>query len=354
MKIKSIEVFKIEMPLAMPYTIAYETVTHSTNVILKINTNKGLTAWGCAAPDKFVTGETADEVITFTQQYIEPLIIGQSPFQIQRFLSVLKKQIPKAKATLAMLDIGLHDLLARKAKLPLYQLLGGFRQSIPTSITIGIVSIKETIEQTLYFQKKGFHIIKLKGGLNVEEDIKKVEQIRTILGKSGQIRFDANQGYSKKEAIHFVKATKEANIEILEQPTLQTKMETLGAVTKSVEIPVMADESIKNLNDAFLLVSQKWIDMINIKVMKVGGLIEAEHINSLAKAANMPVMIGCLDECGLAISASLQFALSRPNIHYADLDGHLDLLEDPFTDLFDLKNGVLSAKNTYGLGKVVL
>lgn len=352
MKITSIEAFKIEMPLAIPYTIAYETVTHSTNVVLKINTDKGLTGWSCAAPDKYVTGETADEVMTYVRQYIEPMIVGHSPFQMMRFVHELKQQIPTANATVAMLDIGLHDLIARKAKLPLYQLLGGFRHSIPTSITIGILSIKETIEQARYFQKKGFQIIKLKGGLDVEEDIEKVKKLREVLGENGKIRFDANQGYSQIEAVRFVRATKNANVEILEQPTSQNDFELLGKVTESVAIPVMADESIKNLNDAFLLVSKKWINMINIKVMKVGGLIEAKHINSLAKAADMRVMIGCLDECSLAISASLHFALSRPNIQFADLDGHLDLLEDPFSGLFHLENGILTATDDYGLGKV--
>jgi L-alanine-DL-glutamate epimerase-like enolase superfamily enzyme len=354
MKITSIEYFRLDMPLAIPYTIAYETVSKTSNIILKLNTDKGITGWGCAAPDPEVTGETAEDVISNIKNVVEGLLKGVSPFQIAKFTHQLKQLCPKASSTMAMVDMALYDLMARKAKLPLYQLLGGYRNEIPTSITIGILPLKECVDQTHYYLKKGFTIIKLKGGINLEEDIEKITKMREKHGNEFLLRFDANQGYTPAESIHFIKKMKNANIEIFEQPTKQKKEAQLGEVTQNTNVPVMADESIKTLKDAFRLASNNLIDMVNIKIMKVGGILESQHINSVAKAAGMEVMVGCIDECALGISAGLHFALSRPNIEYADLDGHLDLLEDPFTDLFKLKNGILYPSKHAGLGKIEL
>ena len=354
MKITHIEYFRLDMPLTTPYIIAYETVSKTTNIILKLTTDMGITGWGCAAPDLEVTGETPEDVIHYIETIIIGLIKNQSPFQIARITHQLKQLCPKASSTLAMVDIALYDLLARKAKLPLYQLLGGYRNEIATSITIGILPLNETLTQAGNFFKMGFTIIKLKGGLNLAEDIEKIMKLRENYGNKFLLRFDANQGYTPAESIEFINKTKRARIEILEQPTKQKKEEQLGEVTQNIQIPVMADESIKTLKDAFRLASNNLIDMVNIKIMKVGGILESQHINSVAKAAGMEVMVGCIDECALGISAGLHFALSRPNIEYADLDGHLDLLEDPFTNLFDLKNGILYPSKHAGLGNIKL
>ena len=177
MKIKSIEYFTLEMPLTEPYTIAYETVSSTTNIVLKLTTDKGLTGWGCAAPDLEVTGETPQNVVDNIENVISGLLKDQSPFQIAKVNHLLKQQLKISSSSRAMVNIALYDLLARKAELPLYKLLGGYRNSIATSVTVGIMPAKETIDQTKYYLKKGFTIIKLKGGINVQEDIEKVRKI---------------------------------------------------------------------------------------------------------------------------------------------------------------------------------
>jgi L-alanine-DL-glutamate epimerase-like enolase superfamily enzyme len=342
------------MSLVQPYTIAYETISSTSNIILKINTSSGLTGWGCAAPDMEVTHESPEDVVENVERHVTGLLKNESPFQVARITHQLKQLCPRASSTIAMVDMSLFDLMARKAKLPLYQLLGGYRNEIATSITIGILPVKETLEQAGYYLKKGFRHIKIKGGIDLDADVERILKVRDKYGHDFSIRFDANQGYTPSEALKFIDLTSRAGIEILEQPTKQKKDEQLGEVTRQIDIPVMADESVQTLRDAFKLASRELIDLVNIKIMKVGGILESQHINSVSKAAGIEVMVGCIDECAMGISAGLHFALSRPNIAYADLDGHLDLLDDPFTDLFHLRHGILSPTTHPGLGKINL
>ena len=351
MKITKISYERLDLKLSEPYTIAYETISRSTNFILKVETDSTIVGYGCGAPDKAVTGEHPAEVEEAIKNVISPYLIGKDPFTYALILKELKTNLGKKSSSLTMVDMALHDLLSKKAGVPLYKFLGGYRTSIATSITIGILPVNETLRQADEFVRQGFSIVKVKGGRSLLEDIEKMTRLHERHPHLA-LRFDGNQGYSVIDSVAFVKATAHIGIEIFEQPTKLEKEERLGQVTDQVDIPVMADESIKTLRDVFRLAQNERIDMVNIKLMKVGGILEGMHINSVAKAAGLESMIGCNDECALGISAGLHFALSRPNIHFADLDGHLDVVDDPFKGIFRLEKGVLYPTEASGLGEV--
>lgn len=350
MKITHLESWPHLMPLNEPYTIAYETVAHTENVFLRLRTDTGIVGYGCAAPDEKITGETAAQVLSVLRGTAEPLLVGSDPLRIENLVESLRKPLALNPSARAAVDMALYDILGKAAGLPLWRILGGYRESIRTSITIGIQPVAWTVSKALEWIGKGFTCLKIKGGANLEEDVERVLRVREAVGTQIELRFDANQGYSVEQSVSFVRATASAQLELLEQPVSSDQMEALEKVTRRVEIPVMADESLMNLRDAFRLARGEMADMVNIKLMKVGGICDALHINSVARSAGIESMVGCMDEAGLAIAAGLHFALARPNVLYADLDGHLDLQNDPTRDAVILRNGVLLPTDGPGIG----
>jgi L-alanine-DL-glutamate epimerase-like enolase superfamily enzyme len=350
MKIVKFEYYPITMQLKEPYTIAYESIYKISNMLCRLITDENIIGQGVAAPDLEVTGESIDTVEEVCRTVIDPFIKGKDPLRIAKIITELNPHLKNHPSALAMIDMALYDILGKKSGLPVYKILGGFRTRFATSITVGILPLNDTLKRCSAFIRDGFKIIKIKGGLNVDDDIEKIIKIREIVGKNVALRFDANQGYTVEQSMLFVKETRKAKLELIEQPTPRNELELLGRVTKNVPIPVMADESLMNLRDAFKLARRQLVDTVNIKLMKVGGIHEALHINSVAKAANLEAMIGCMDEAALGIAAGLHFALARPNVDYADLDGHLDLINDPTSGAVILKEGYLYTTEKPGLG----
>ncbi|MCP5053185.1 MAG: dipeptide epimerase, partial [bacterium] len=355
MKIANIETWAVKTRLSEPYTIAYETIDSVTNLFMRIETDNGITGFGSASPDLELTGETPQTVLDTCNNIIIPALKGRDPLRPAQLMKELETGLQNRSSTAAMLDMALWDILGKKAGLPLYKLLGGYREKIETSITIGIMSIAETIARAREFVKKGFKVLKIKGGKEVEADIQRVIKVREAVGKDIKLRFDANQGYTVKESLELLKAVRTAKLEILEQPTPKEQPQLLGQVrngqdNSSSRVPVMADESLLNVDDAFYLAKHSLVNSINVKLMKVGGISNARRIDAVAKAANQKLMVGCMDESALAIAAGLHFALSSPNVIYADLDGHLDLIDDPLAGAVILKEGVLYPNSAPGLG----
>ncbi len=348
MKIESVEIYRLDLELTEPYEVAYSCFDKAENVLIRISSG-GYSGWGCAAPDPHVTGEHADDIELKAREQI-PFLLGSDPFRKARILDDLKKRTPGLFSLWAAVDIALWDLMGKKADLPVWKIIGGYRSRIRTSMTIGICGVDDTLMQARSYVESGFSILKIKGGLDVEKDVERISRLRSSLDRRIQIRFDANQGYSIEEARRFLEKTAHLDIELFEQPTSKNRPRDLGVVTRFSETPVMADESLVSLLDAFHLVKKGLIDLMNIKLMKVGGLTEAIQFDAVARSAGVEVMVGCMDESAIGIAAGLHFALSRKNIRYADLDGHMGLVSDPAAGCVIQKNGWLYPSEGAGFG----
>lgn len=351
MKITNVHYERYDLTMRNGYTIAYESIDSAVNFVLRIETSGKHTGIGCAAPDLEVTGEDPDVAEAFIKDQLIPYLKGQEALAYARLIRDVRLLPGAGPSVICMLDNALHDLIAKVAKLPLYKFLGAYRHEIATSVTVGILPIDETLEEVRRWYSLGFRILKLKGGLDLAEDVERLSLVRELY-PTIELRFDGNQGYTEREAIEFESRTRKVGVTIFEQPISIKNEKGLGAVTAGVGLRVMADESLKTLADAFRLAQHGRVDMINIKLQKVGGILEGLSINSVARSAEIETMVGCLDECSLGIAAGLHFALSRPNITHADLDGHLDFEQDPYAGLFTIEGGMMRPKEGNGLGVV--
>jgi L-alanine-DL-glutamate epimerase-like enolase superfamily enzyme len=350
MKITRVEAWPVTMRLGEPYAAAYDVLESTTNVFLRIVTDRRIIGCGCAAPDQQATGETVEVVLNALQTVVEPILKGADPLRTALLLERLRGALQEEPSAMAAVAMALFDILGKHCGLPVWKLLGGYRDSIRTSVTVGILPEDQTVERATYWVQQGFQALKIKGGLDVEADVVRVRKVREAVGSHIGLRFDANQGFTAEQALWFIDQTRDACLETLEQPTFQARPELLGQVASRGSVPIMADESVTTLRDAFRLARENLVDMLNVKLMKVGGIAEGLRICAVARAAKMDVMVGCMDESALGIAAGLHLALADPSVAFADLDGHLGLQGDPAAGAVRLHAGTLFPTNEPGLG----
>lgn len=350
MKITDIEVWKVHMPLKRPYMTTYGYTTETENVFLRLETDTGLNAYGCAAPEPPATGETPDSVLAACHSVIIPMLLSQDPLRRALWLQKLSRLLPGQPTARALIDMAFFDLMGKLAGLPLYKILGGFRDAIPTSITIGIKPVRETLEEAAEYLEMGFKALKIKGGHDVETDIERIIKIRERAGRETTLHFDANQGYTVEQCRRFFEGVRHTALAFVEQPIPRQFPDMWNRIIPLVHFPLMADESFMDIQDMLWFAQQNMWLLFNVKLMKCGGIGPALAIEMFAAARDTGLMVGCMDEAALAISAGLHFALASPQILWADLDGHFDLLSDPSAGTVIFKDGCLFPSEKPGLG----
>jgi L-alanine-DL-glutamate epimerase-like enolase superfamily enzyme len=339
------------LQLKEPFVIANETIERADNVFIRLETDTGIVGWGCSTPDT-VTSEDRNTVLK-NFEVAKKLIKGADPTRINLLNTILEDQLKGNPSLKAGVNSAFYDIIGKKAEMPLYILLGGYRQKIETSVTIGINSTDYMVEKAKQIVSRGFRCIKIKCGINVNNDLENIIAIRDAVGPAIKLRLDANEGYSVEDAISLIKTLEASNadIEMLEQPTKAGFLYSLKDVAVQCPVPIMADETALTLRDSIKLVKHEIADMINIKLMKIGGITNAIKANTVAESADVPVMVGCMNESMGAMSAGVHFACAFKNIQYADLDSALDFEHDVVIGGARYEDGYVIPSN--GLGVTV-
>jgi L-alanine-DL-glutamate epimerase-like enolase superfamily enzyme len=298
-----------------------------------------------------VTGETLEACLAALVPERLAWLHGRDVRDLESLEQELAGRLSATPAARAAADMALHDLAARERGVGLVDWLGRAHESLPTSITIGIKPLEETLAEAEEYLSRGFRVLKVKIGLDLEEDLERLRRLRERVGPGVGIRADANQGYSVEETLRFFGETAALDLEFLEQPLPAKEVEAMRALPEGIRERIAADESLLNEDDArALAAAPRACGIFNIKLMKCGGIAPARRIAAIARAAGIHLMWGCMDESRISIAAALHAALSCRSTRYLDLDGSLDLARDVAGGGFVLADGMMRTADAPGLG----
>lgn len=351
MKIKDIKIWSADLGNTKPYTIAFKTVDEVRNAFVEIVLANGITGIGSGNPSEYVVGENLNQTLEALQEKNVEFLMGRDIREIGQLTFEVFTKFPKHPAARAALDIALYDAFTKFLGIPLVKYLGQKVQSMPTSNTIGIKNVEETLKEAEDYKQKGFRILKVKLGKDLNEDIERLVKLRERFGNHFTIRIDANQGYSPEQTIAFYNKTKHLDIELIEQPLPAKAVAEMKQLPDEIRQKIAADESLISAIDAIQLIKPpRAAGIFNIKLMKCGGISQALKIADIAQHEGIDLFWGCNDESSVSITAALHAAFACANTKYIDLDGSLDLAKDEVTGGFILKDGVMYCPDRPGLG----
>lgn len=351
MRIKSIKSWNADLENTKPYTIAFKTTDKVSNAFVEITLDNGVTGIGAGNPSEYVTGEHFNQTVDALNENNISFLVGRDIREANQLFFEILLKFPKNPAARAALDIAIYDALTKYLDVPLVKFLGQKVKSLPTSNTIGIKNVDETLKEAKDYEQRGFKILKVKLGMDLEEDIERLVKLRENFGKRFIIRIDANQGYTMAQTTDFYNRTTHLDIELIEQPVPAKAIDEMKALPDEIKIKIAADESLLTPADALKLVGHpNAAGIFNIKLMKCGGVNQALKIADIALNANVDLFWGCNDESIVSITAALHAAFACSNTKYIDLDGSLDLGRDEVTGGFILKDGIMYCSDKPGLG----
>jgi muconate cycloisomerase len=347
MKLRSIELFQVAVPLRKAIQHASHTRVTSENLVVRATLADGTTGHGEGVPRDYVTGETVETATAMLASYDAPRHLG-SPGDWTTFVRRLDTLLdlrdfagrgddPRGimgNAARCALELALLDAYGRHFG---QSVADAFRAAGDTdgillpspgpvrySAAITAESPRKERVSAWKFRIYGFHQVKVKVGVPGQDDPKRLEALRSVLGGSMDIRLDANEAWSPEELVDRVAPLLRFGPTALEQPVPHERVEALRALRPTLGVPIMLDESMCGLTDALRIVMQRLADILNLRISKCGGLLPTYRLMGLAKRAGLAVQLGCHPgETGLLSAAGRHLACSvGPLVRY--LEGSYD------------------------------
>ncbi len=321
MKITRIETIPVQVPISPKRAIrggrGYHTV--SPFLLLKIHTSEGIVGLGEVSCTAGWSGEDQFTAARIIDAYLAPVLVGQDPTHIERLTALMQKTVANNPFTKSGIEMALWDILGKVAGLPVYRLLGGpVREYVTTKYSVSGLEPAQAAEIAAWAVAQGFTTMKVKVGMNPDEDVARVAAVRQAIGPHVRLGVDANGGWSPRVAIQTIPRLYEYDIFFAEQPVPDLDIAWLADVRRQVRVPVMADESVYSLQDAMAVVRAGAADVISVYVGKGGGITSARKIAAVAESAGIVCTIGSNLELGVANAAMIHLGMATSAIAAED------------------------------------
>lgn len=330
MKIKQIEVFSVNLPLIKPFIISYATYPYIRSIIVKLTTECGLVGWGESVPDEHITGETPDSAYAMLKNTLAPLLIGKNPMEFEKIHEIMDKSVHRAPAAKAAIDIACFDVVGKKLGVPVYQLLGGrYHEKFPVTHVLSIDEPEKMADEAEEKIKEGYRSFKMKVGVDVSGDVKRIKAVRERVGEDIAIRVDVNQGWENSaNTLQALRQLEFLGLDWLEQPVVQDDIDAMVEIKSKSSIPLMIDEGLRNMNDMRQIIAKRAADKVNIKLMKCGGIYPAMKLANMAEMAGIECQIGSMVESSIGSAAGFHVAFSKKIIKSVELTGPVKFSKD--------------------------
>ena len=340
MQITRLETVPVRVPLKPGLTTRTAHGPHSVSqyVIVRVHTDTGLVGLGEATVSAIWSGETSRGCVAAIEQCIGPALIGSDPREINALRQRMDEAIKFNPFTKAAVEMALWDLAGKAAGVPVYQLLGGkVRGSIPIKMMIGAFDPPQAVELAQRFLKWGVRCLKVKVGIDPASDLARVKAVREAAGPKIPMTVDANCGWDTATARRMVRELAAFDLLFIEQPIPSGDPDALADVRRASTVPIMADESVWALTDAWTVAKAQAADIISVYPGKNGAIANTVEIVHAAKAAGLLCHLGSNLELGVGSAAMLHVAAALPEIaselYPADIIGpnyhESDLLKEP-------------------------
>lgn len=318
MKITAVNATPISLIVNPKLAIVSAAGAHPESHYLAINveTDEGLVGQGEATVAPAWSGESQGAALALIQKLLAPALVGADPMQTNMLVDRVDRMLIGNPFTKAALEMALLDLKGKILRLPVCMLLGGTRRpsEIPLKFSIGAFSPKEAVRIAKHAASLGLRAAKVKVGLVVEEDIARVQAVRSEMGEDFRLAVDANSGWTEADAVRALPALERLGVNAIEQPLRRGDFRGCYRIRQRTHIPLMLDESVFTRQDAIEAIRESACDFISVYPGKNGGILKSMEIAQIAASAGIECTIGSNLEMDLGTAAMLQLAVSMPSL----------------------------------------